>query len=98
MEVICEMYISEFFKLSSGDVALVGRMSPNIDYFVPNNSKADLYIAGQKAHTLNILGEDRFSGVNEAQRQGKRALKVNDCDDLCKILAQKDIKLVIYRN
>lgn len=42
MITTCEMFVSEFFKLSVGHIALVGRIIPDIDKYIPN-SKADLY-------------------------------------------------------
>ena len=96
MIVICEMFISDFFKLSSGHVALVGRMLPDIENFIPNNSKADLYVSGEKVRSINIVGEDRFSGVDESKRQGKRSVRT-DCDISENLKAMDNVKLIIYR-
>ena len=71
------MLINDLFRLSSGHVAFVGRLEPNIDYFVPSNSKADLYVSGKNIKTINIVGEDRFSGVDESKRQDKRSIRTD---------------------
>lgn len=77
MKVLCEMLISEFFWLSSGQVAIVGKIQPLIKSFIPADSKADLYEDNKKIQTIHIIGEDRFFGVNEIKRQGKRAVRTD---------------------
>lgn len=96
MMVLCEMFVSEFFKLSVGHIALVGTIIPDIDKFIPN-SKADLYIGGQKIKTINIIGEDRFSGGDAEKRKGRRSVRTDDgiINEL-KANGNKEIKLVIY--
>jgi hypothetical protein len=96
MKTTCKMYISDFFKLSTGHVALVGKLVPDIEKFIPK-SKADLYVSGQKIKTINIIGEDRFSGVDEKIRQGNRAIRTDD--DIISDMNTKpnqEIKLIIY--
>lgn len=96
MNIISEMYVNDFFKLSTGHIVLVGKIVPDIEKFI-GESKADLCINGKKIQTIHILGEDRFSGVNEEVRQGKRAIRTDD--DISAILNAKiheEIKLIIY--
>jgi len=94
---ICEMHICNLFKLSSGDVAIVGNLSPNIDYYIPDNSKADLYVCGKKVCTIDIIGEDHFSGVNESIRKDKRSVRTN-CKDVCDVIQKNnDARLVFYK-
>lgn len=95
MKMLCEMLISDFFKLSSGHTAIVGKLIPNFPLFIPNNCKADLYIAGKKVKTINIIGEDRFSGVNETKRQGRRSVRTDS--EISQELANlKEAKLIIF--
>lgn len=94
----CEMLVSEFFKLSVEHIALVGTIIPDIDKFIPN-TRADLYIGGQKVKTINIIGEDRFSGGDAERRQGRRSVRTDDdITDELKTKGNKEIKLVIYIN
>ncbi len=91
-----EMLVNDFFKLSSGQIALVGKMSPSLDKFIPA-TKADLYIGEQKIETINILGEDRFSGGDEEKRKGLKSVRTGD-DIITALNAKgdKSINLVIY--
>lgn len=96
MIITYEMLVNEFFKLSAGHIALVGKIVPDLDKFI-STSKADLYIGEQKVKTINILGEDRFSGGNEEARRGIRSVRTDD--DITNELntkGDKPIKLVIY--
>ena len=96
MNIICEMFVTDFFKLSSGHIALTGNIIPNIEKFVPK-SRADVYFGEQKVRTINLIGEDRFSGVDEAKRQGRRSVRTDD--DIfseLKSKGNKEIKLIIY--
>jgi hypothetical protein len=96
MIIICEMLVNEFFKLSSRRIALMGKIVPDFDKFIPT-SKADLYIGEQKIKTINLLGEDRFSGGNDEKRKGLRSVRTGD--DITNELntkGDKPIKLVIY--
>ena len=96
MIITCEMLVKEFFKLSAGHIALVGKIVPDLGMFIPT-TKADLYLGEQKIKTINILGEDRFSGGSEEKRKGLRSLRT--ADDITKELnakGDKPIKLVIY--
>mgnify|MGYP003402677608 FL=1 len=96
MITTCEMFVSEFFKLSVGHIALVGTIIPDVDKFIPN-SKADLYIGDQKVKTINIIGEDRFSGGDAEKRQGRRSVRTdNDIINELTVKGNKEIKLVIY--
>jgi hypothetical protein len=98
MIIKCEMFVSEFFKLSVGHIALVGTIIPDIDKFIPN-TRADLYIGDQKVKTINIIGEDRFSGGDAERRQGRRSVRTDDdITDELKTKGNKEIKLVIYIN
>ena len=95
MSVLCEMYIKDFFRLSSGSVAIIGHIVPDIKNFIPSNSKADLYINDAKIKTINIVGEDRLSGGDESKRQGKRAVRTDS--DIPNVLdSTSNAKLVIY--
>ena len=96
MNIICEMFISDFFKLSSGHIALVGRMVPDVESFI-FKCKADLYIGNKKIKTINLIGEDRFSGVDKEKNRGIRAVRTED--DIITYLNEKgngEIKLVIF--
>lgn len=95
MVITCEMLVKEFFKLSAG-IAFVGKIVPDLNEFIPV-TKADLYIGEQKIKTIDILGEDRFSGGNEEKRKGLRSVRTGD--DITNELntkSDKPIKLVIY--
>jgi len=35
MNKTCEMVITDFFKLSTGHIALVGAIEPNLNQFIP---------------------------------------------------------------
>jgi hypothetical protein len=95
MKILCEMLISDLFRLSSGHVAIVGKLFPDIENFIPNNSKADLYVAGEKIKTINILGEDRFSNVDETKRQGRRSVRT-DTEIPKELDASSEAKLIIF--
>ena len=95
MSVLCEMYIKDFFRLSSGHVAIVGNVVPDIENFIPSNSKADLYVDDEKVKTINIVGEDRFSGVDELRRQGKRSVRTDSAIPGA-LSSASNAKLVIY--
>ncbi len=95
MKIMCEMFISELFFLSSGHIAIVGKVTPNVKYYIPDDSIADLYVSGKKIKTIQIIGEDRFSGVDEEKPQGRRSLRTNS--DIPKNLSGlPDVKLVIF--
>jgi hypothetical protein len=90
------MLVKEFFKLSAGHIAFVGKIVPDFDKLI-STTKADLYIGEQKIKTINILGEDRFSGGDEEKRKGLRSVRTGD--DITNELnakGDKPIKLVIY--
>jgi hypothetical protein len=95
MNIICEMRVDDFFNLSTGHIALVGKIIPNIEKFI-TKSKADLYVGNAKIKTIHIIGEDKFSGVNESIKQEKRAVRTDD--DIIADLRTKirEIKLIIY--
>lgn len=95
MRVLCEMFVKHFFRLSSGHIAIVGSLVPNINSFIPPNSRADLYLSGKKIKTINIIGEDRFSGVDESIRQQKRSIRT-DSEIPKEFNLQSNAKLVIY--
>lgn len=96
MNIICEMFISDFFKLSTGHIALVGKMLPNIEEPI-SKSKADLYIADSKVKTIDIIGEDRFIRADKEKLQDKRAIRTNEnIIDILKVSANKKMRLVIY--
>lgn len=96
MNDTCEMFVSDFFELSVGHIALVGKIVPDVIKLIPK-SNADLYIGGKKIKTINIIGEDRFSGGDKEKREGKRSIRTDDdiIDEL-KSRGDKEIKLVIY--
>ena len=75
MKMICEMFISGMFRLSSGHTAIVGRVEPNIEFLIPCNSKADLHVSGKKIKSINIIGEDKFLGVDEFKLQDRRSIR-----------------------
>ena len=96
MTITCEMLVKEFFILSAGHIAFVGKISPDLDKLIPT-AKADLYLAEQKIKTINILGEDRFSGGNDEKRKGLRSVRtVDDIANELNAKGDKQIKLVIY--
>jgi hypothetical protein len=95
MNIICEMLVSGFFKLSSGHTAITGNIIPNIEKFIPK-CKADIYIGGQKIQTIDLIGEDRFSGVDEEVRQGKRSVRTADNISELNSKNDKEVKLIIY--
>lgn len=95
MKVKCEMLVSEIFRLSSGHVAIVGNLNPNIEGLIPNNCGADLYVSGKKVQRINIVGEDRFSGGDETMRKGRRSVRTDS--KISKDLSIADgMKLVIF--
>ncbi|MBV9576620.1 MAG: hypothetical protein JO149_08350 [Gammaproteobacteria bacterium] len=96
MIITYEMLVNEFFNLSTGHIVLVGKIMPDLDKFI-STTKADLYIGKEKIKTINILGEDRFSGGNEEKRKGLRVLRTtNDIVNELNAKGDKPIKLVIY--
>lgn len=90
------MLVVEFFKLSTGQIALVGNVAPDLDMFIPA-CKADLYIDKQKIRTIQLIGEDRFLGVNEEKRQGKRSVRTED-DIIYELQTKgnKEARLIIF--
>lgn len=95
MNILCEMHVLEFFKLSSEHIALVGKIKPDINEFI-SGSKADLYIDDNHIKTITLIGEDRFSGGDREKRAGKRAVRTED--DIYELLSNSlnNIKLIIY--
>lgn len=95
MSHICKMQVQEFFKLSTGQIALVGEVTPNIEKFI-SKCDADLYIDGQKITSVHIVGEDIFSGVNKDIQKNKRSVRTND-NIIDQLRAKKghDIELII---
>jgi hypothetical protein len=75
--ITSEMFVSKFFKLYSGHIALVGKIVPDIDKFI-SDSKADLYIGEEKVKTINIMGEDRFSGGDVEKIHRRRSVRTDD--------------------
>lgn len=96
MNILCEMNVSDYFKLSTGHTALVGIVEPDLDE-VLGKCKAYLYIGDKKLHTIDIIGEDEFNRVNEGVRKSRRAVRTLDnvAEDLDKANGQQ-IKLVFY--
>ena len=93
---LCEMKVLEFFNLSAGHIAFVGKIVPDIKKLI-TQTKADLYIEGIKLKTINIIGEDRFSGGNEDKRNGMRSIRTDDdIIDVLKSYHGKAIKLIFY--
>src|SRR3990167_1796575 len=96
MNVICEMQVTNYFKLSTGQIALVGNINPNVDQLL-TECQVHLYIRNKKIRSINIIGEERFSQVNEQIRKGRRAVRTNDDIYHDLILADgAEIKLVFY--
>ncbi len=95
MKVLCEMFINDFFKLSSGHIAIIGDLTPDVESFIPNNSKADLYVAGKKVKAINIIGEDIFSGVDKAKQRAQRSVRT-DTDIPRDLKAMRNAKLIIF--
>lgn len=96
MNILCEMRVIEFFKFSSGSIALVGTLEPNINKFI-SNCKADLYVDGHHIKTITLVGEDFFSGGDREKHVGKRAVRT--ADDIYEQLSNSldnNIKLTIY--
>ncbi len=95
MNILCEMEVFEFFKLSSGDIALAGEMKPNSNKFI-FESKADLYIDGNLIKKIILIGEDIFSGGDREKRANRRAVRTKD--DIHELLSNSlnNIKLIIY--
>ena len=96
MNLICEMQLTDYFKLSTGHVALVGRLDEG--YNEPlNKCQAYLYIGDKKVRSIHIVGEDQFSRVDESMRQGRRSVRTTDdvYQDLKSAKGEK-IKLVFY--
>lgn len=96
MKIICEMTLSKFFKLSTGQTALVGKLIPDVGYPIPK-TKADLYVGNKKIKTITIVGEDRFLNANKEKQKDRRAIRTNSdiAEDLNDLINQP-IKLVIY--
>ncbi len=90
----CEMIVNNFFQLSSGHIVLTGIIIPDIQTFILK-CKADLYINGEKAKELSIIGEDRFSGCRNGQKE--RAIRTDSdiINVLKKNLIKDEIKLII---
>lgn len=96
MDVVCELFVSSYFQLSSGYTVLVGKMKPNVAHFIAN-FKADLYIDDKKIMTISLVGEDRFSGVDESKRKDVRAVRTEDkIESVLRNSESKEIKLVIW--
>lgn len=94
MKTKYEMYVLEYFKLSVGQIAFVGEIIPNINKFIPN-CKADLYVGQSKVRTINIIGEDRFSGGDHDSRLAKRSLRTDaDIANELKDMGKENIKLI----
>jgi len=98
MNKICEMLVSNYFKLSTGHIALVGTMKPDLDELL-SRCKAYLYIGNKKVRSINIVGEDKFNRVKEEVRQNRRSVRTADdiCEEL-KLAGNGQIKLVFYND
>ncbi len=90
----CELLVSDFFKLSVGHIALVGKIIPGSTRRI-SSTKADLYVNGEKIRTIKILGEDLFLGANK--RRDIRSIRTDDAieNELINV-NQKKVKLIIY--
>ena len=55
MNRFAEMILTDYFKLSTGHFALVGRMTPDVKELI-NKCKADLFIGNKKNRSINIVG------------------------------------------
>ena len=96
MKKIAEMELTEYFKLSTGDIALVGLMDPDLDE-VLTKCKAYLYIDDKKIRSINIIGEDQFKRVNGKIRKNRRSVRtLDDVYDDLKSSGDKQIKLIFY--
>lgn len=96
MNKICEMLVTNYFKLSTGHIALAGTMNPDLDELL-SRCKAYLYIGNKKVRSINIVGEDKFNRVNEEVRQNRRSVRTTD--DIYEELSSagnKQVHLVFY--
>ncbi len=97
MKIVCEMQISEYFKLSSNHIALVGKIAPDGPHDLVN-CKADLYVNDQKIKTISIIGEDRLIRVDKEKNQTRRSiLTVDNVVEDIKLLPNIKVTLVLYR-
>lgn len=96
MNKICEMIVTDYFKLSSGHIAFIGIFDPDLDFSL-NECKAQLYINNKKIKVIDVLGEDVFSGVKKEVQQKRRAIRTSDnIYDELKLANDKSLKLIFY--
>ena len=69
MIITCEMLVNDFFKLSVGHIAFVGKIVPDMDKFIPT-SKADLYIGEKKLKLLIYWEKIDFPGGMRKKERG----------------------------
>ena len=94
MKILCEMNIQEIFHFSTGHTAFVGLLVPNIDTYITSTHKADLLVNDKKIKSINIIGEDIFSGGNKRKQGQKRSIRTDT--DISKIQREDNMKLIIY--
>ena len=98
MRKICEMLVTNYFRLSTGHIAMAGTMKPNLDELL-SQCKAYLYIGDRKIRTISIVGEDKFNRVNEEVRQNRRAVRtIDDIYGDLQTSSKEQIRLVFYND
>lgn len=96
MNKIAEMLVTDYFKLSTGCIALVGRLKPDLDTLL-SRCKAYLYIGNDKICSINIVGEDKFKRVNKEIGKNRRVVRTtNDISEELKLAGDKKISLFFY--
>lgn len=96
MKHLGEMIVKNYFKLSIGHIALVGEIAQYENTFL-RKCKAYLYVGDKKISSINIIGEDMFSGVNKDIWQKNRAVRTDDpIYETLKAIKNDQIKLIFY--
>ena len=96
MNKICEMLVSDYFKLSIGHTVIVGTIKPDLDNIL-GKCKADLYIGDKKQATIDILGEDQLNRVNEDIRRNRKVVRtMDDVSDDLKSVGSEKVILVFF--
>lgn len=71
--------VVEYFRLSTGNIALVGIMDPiNHPIIMPNEFVVEIKTSSGKSFTFNEISEDLFSRSKTAPPENYRSLQTND--------------------
>lgn len=89
--------VTDFFKISTGHICIVGYVEPENHNFITSDYEAKILIDGAEERSLKILGQDIFARISNTVKNNKISIRTtDDLDDIIPYLGKKKIIVTGY--